>query len=178
MTETHASSTRYLQCLSFAHLFFALSPLPLYAQASNLPDLTISAIQAHLLSTKTGQLSPDVLATTTAPNVSLNNIIAGDNASISTLVKIRLSLADVKRLPQQAIVRLVATERGKRGSRVVLDQSSRVGPFSGDGMSYVGFWLASTGCATISLKATLNATVSSAKQSSTMSSVIPFSCNE
>ncbi len=118
--------------------------------------------------------------------IALNNVITGDNASTSTLVKVKLALADVKRLPQQVTVRLVATERGKRGARVVLDQSSRVGPFSADGVSYVGFWLANTGCASISLRATVtvakqtaaHAQAARSAPSAAMTSVIPFSCNE
>jgi hypothetical protein len=161
-----------LQRAVFVQLLFALSmlTLPLHGNAATSPDLAVTGIQAHLLLTKTGQLSPDVLGTAAA----LNNVVAGENASTSTLVKVKLSLADPKRLPQQATVRLVATERGKRGARVVLDQSSRVGPFSAEGVSYVGFWLANTGCASISLRATVTA----AKQSSALSSVIPFTCNE
>lgn len=182
MNETPIPPPRRLQRLTcrqrsvLAPLLFAaaLVALPLHAAPANPPDLAISAIQAHLLFTKTGQLSPDVLTASAAP---LSNVIAGENASTSTLVKVRLTLADAKRLPQQATVRLVATERGKRGARVVLDQSSRVGPFSADGVSYVGFWLANTGCASISLRASVTAARQSA-QSAAMTTMIPFSCNE
>ncbi len=173
---------RRLQPALFTPLLLALLvlALPVHGRAANAanaviaPDLTVTAIQAHLLLTKTGQLSPDVLGPS-AP--SLGNVIAGDNASTSTLVKVKVSLADPKRLPQQATLRLVATEQGKRGARVVLDQSSRVGPFSADGVSYVGFWLPNTGCTSISLRASV-AAAKQAAQSAALTAVIPFACNE
>ena len=67
-------------------------------------------------------------------------------------------------VPANAQVRLIAFEGGMAGSasrragaadRVILNALGKLGPVDDQGVTYVGFWLASTGCRTVTLKATL-----------------------
>jgi hypothetical protein len=170
----HQSRARLTWLAPFTLCFALWLALPLPSRAAEPPDVSVTAIQAHLFLSGTGQLSADVLGDSSP---SLVNVVAGDDASISTLVTLKLTLANPKRTPARAQVSLVATEQTKRGPRAMLNQTSRVGPFSKDGVSYVGFWLPNTGCASIALRATVTYAQQNVR-SPALTSVIPFSCNE
>ncbi len=176
MLKTHALLPRTRKAVRPAlWALLALLTLPLASHAAEPPDVSVAAIQAHLFLTGTGQISADVLGESSA---SLVNVVATDDASISTLVKVKVKITGPRRSLPLTQVRLVATEQTKkRGTRVMLDQRSRVGPFSADGVSYVAFLLPNTGCASIALRATVTYAQQNV-QSPALTSVIPFSCNE
>lgn len=139
------------------------------------PAPQVSGFQAFLFNSKTGTLSPDVLAANTA----LGNVPAGDYASVSTLVVVRIDIGKDMPVPDAAQLRLVASEagaatRGKAAARIVLDRTAKLGPVGPDGATHIGFWLTGTGCRTITLKATLL----TGKVSSASSTVLPFACYE
>ncbi len=86
-------------------------------------------------------------------------------------------------IPDKARIRLLATEsgsmpfaanRGKASSRVMLDSTSGLGPVSAEGTTHVGFWLAGTGCRSISLKASLIGV----RDAAALTEVLPFACYE
>lgn len=140
----------------------------------------ISGFQAHLFNSKTGALSGDMLGKG-APE--MGNVPSGEFASVSTFVVVKVELGKEAAIPQNAQVRLVATESGSmpyapnrksESNRIILDHSSRLGPVNADGNTYVGFWLADTGCKAISLKASLLGL----KDKPSLTGILPFSCYE
>jgi hypothetical protein len=140
----------------------------------------IAGFQAHLFNSKTGELSDDMLAKGAHE---MGNVPAGDFASISTFIVVKVDLGKEAPIPLNAQVRLVATESDsmpfaakpkKERNRIILDRTSRLGPVNTDGNTYVGFWLASTGCKSISLKAFLLGL----KDKPSLTGVLPFACYE
>lgn len=140
----------------------------------------IAGFQAYLFNSRTGALSGDMLAQG-APE--LGNVPSGRFASVSTLVVVKIELGRDAPIPDKARVRLLATESGsmpfaanrsKTSNRVILDSVSGLGPVSADGTTHVGFWLAGTGCRSISLKATLVGV----KDAAALTGVLPFACYE
>jgi hypothetical protein len=142
--------------------------------------LRLAGFHAYLFNSRTGQLSQDMLA---AGAPELGNVPAGKFGSISTLVVVRLEAGPNAPLPKDAQVRLVAQETGssrfasssaKSRDRILIDKTSRVGPFDDSGVSYVGFWLDSTGCRTVSLKAYLV----TRRTAAPLTGLLPFACYE
>ena len=140
----------------------------------------IAGFQAHLFYSKTGTLSDDMLAKG-APE--MGNVPFGELASVSTFIVVKIELGKDTPIPQNAQVRLVATESGsmpfaaksqKESNRIILDSTSRLGPANTDSNTYVGFWLPSTGCKTISLKAYLLGL----KDKPSLTGLLPFACYE
>lgn len=160
-------------------VLLALAPgLPAPAVAQH--PVRIAGFQAYLFNSRTGALSGDMLAKD-APE--LGNVPSGKFASVSTLVVVRIELGKDAPIPDKARIRLLATEsgsmpfaanRGKASSRVMLDSTSGLGPVSAEGTTHVGFWLAGTGCRSISLKASLIGV----KDAAALTEVLPFACYE
>jgi|APLak6261664640_1056046.scaffolds.fasta_scaffold41281_1 hypothetical protein len=162
----------------FVWICFAIVLLASTAVAQN--TARIAGFQAHLFNSKTGALSDDMLAKG-APE--MGNVPAGDFASVSTFIVVKVELGKEAPIPQNAKVRLVATESSsmsfavkpkKESDRIILDRTSGLGPVNTDGNTYVGFWLASTGCKSISLKASLLGL----KEKPSLTEVLPFACYE
>ena len=139
----------------------------------------VAGFQAFLFNSKTGALSGDVLA---KDGPELGNVSSGRFASVSALVVARIEFGKQAPVPK-AQVRLVATESGsmpfaasraKAANRVILDRTSDLGPVNADGTTYVGFWLAGTGCRSLSLKASLIGL----KDAVPLTGVLPFACYE
>ncbi|MES2057435.1 MAG: hypothetical protein V4564_15990 [Pseudomonadota bacterium] len=154
---------------------FAMAAMALPGAVHAGPAPQIAGFQAFLFNSRTGALSPDVLAAGTP----LGNVPAGDQASVSTLVVVRVDFGKDMPIPDAAQVRLVASEagprtRGKPVARILLDRTSKIGPVAADGTTHIGFWLADTGCRTITLKATLL----NGKAGATRDSELPFACYE
>lgn len=150
----------------------------LTAFAQKAPE--ISGIQAKLFNSKTGTFSTNVLAEG-APE--LGNVPAGDLASVSVFVTVKIDLGPKASVPKNLSVRLVASEntsqpfaanKGKAGSRVILNSTSKLGPVDSNGKTFVGFWLTGTGCRSVTLKAALIGVQNSA----TKTEVLPFACYE
>lgn len=140
----------------------------------------IAGFQAFLFNSQTGALSGDMLAKG-APE--MGNVPSGEFASVATLVVVKIEFGKEAAIPEKAQVRLVATESGSMpfavnrtntGDRVILNKTSGLGPISPEGATYVGFWLADTGCRTISLKASLIGV----KDAASLTGVLPFACYE
>lgn len=139
----------------------------------------VAGFQAFLFNSRTGALSGDVLA---KDGPELGNVPSGKYASVATLVVARIEFGKQAAVPK-AQVRLVATESGsmpfaasraKSASRVILDRTSELGPMNADGTTYVGFWLAGTGCRSISLKAS----IVGIKNAVPLTGILPFACYE
>lgn len=139
----------------------------------------VAGFQAYLFNSKTGALSGDVLA---RGGPELGNVPGGEYASVATLVVARVEFGRQSAIPK-ARVRLVASEsaampfatgRAQPGGRVIHDRTADLGPVNADGTSYVGFWLAGTGCRAISLKATLVGI----KDAAALTGSLPFACYE
>ena len=109
-------------------LAFALG-LPASAFAQH--PVRSAGFQAYLFNSRTGALSGDMLA---------------KDAPIPDKARIRLLATESGFMP-------FAANRGKASSRVMLDSTSGLGPVSAEGAPHAGFWLAGTGCRSISLKA-------------------------
>ncbi len=140
----------------------------------------ISEIQARAFNSRTGEFSENLLA---AGAPELGNMPSGELASVSTFIIIKIEFGKGSPIPKDAKVRLVATESGsmpfaakpaKLGKRIILDSSNGLGPVDPDGNTYVGFWLKTTDCRSVALKASL---IGLAK-TSTMSETLPFTCYE
>ncbi len=158
-------------------LYFAML---LSAPAGAQNTARIAGFQAHFFNSRTGALSVDMLAKG-APE--MGNVPFGELASVSTFIVVKVELGKEAPIPNNAQVRLVATESSsmsfaakpeKKSSRIILDRTSRLGPVNTEGNTYVGFWLASTGCKAISLKASLLGL----KQGSSLTEILPFACYE
>jgi hypothetical protein len=143
------------------------------------PPAHLGGFQALLFNSKTGAFSADVLA----DNRPLGNVPIGESASVSTFVIVDVHLVKDAPVPRNLRVRLVAIDSGampfspkqpSARSRVILDQTSTVGPVNPDGVTHVGFWLAATGCRTILLKASLLGV----RGATPISTVLPFACYE
>lgn len=153
-----------------------ISIIPTIAQES----ARISEIQAKAFNSKTGTFSEDLLA---AGAPELGNMPSGEMASVSTFVIVKVEFGKGSPIPQNAKIRLVATEnnslpfaekKAKQGKRIILDTSNKLGPVDQNGATYVGFWLHTTDCRTIALSATLTGLA----KTSTMSEILPFTCYE
>jgi hypothetical protein len=142
----------------------ALPQAPAYPQ--------VSGFSAYLLNSRTGTLSGDMIG----HDDELGNVPAGPLSSVSTLVVVRVAFGPEAALPANGRVRLVATAAARPGAarRVLLDRVARLGPVADDGTTHIGFWLDDTGCATITLRATLTAGPATASKQE----VLPFTCNE
>lgn len=143
-------------------------------------SVSLTGFQVLLFNSKTGLFSEDILK---KGGPELGNVPIGEFASISTLVIVKVKIAKDAPIPQDLRVRLVAIESGslpfaakstKRPDRVILDQKARLGPVNEQGLSHVGFWLADTGCRSITLKASLIGI----PVSQSISEVLPFTCYE
>jgi hypothetical protein len=152
----------------------------LFAPAAAQNTVRIAGFQAHLLNSRTGALSGDMLAKGASE---MGNVPSGELASVSTFVVVKVELGKESAIPQNAQVRLIATESGSmpyatnrknERNRIILDHTSRLGSVNADGNTYVGFWLADTGCKTISLKASLLGL----KDKSSLTGILPFTCHE
>ena len=128
----------------------------------------VVSIRALLFNNRTGTFSEDVIADTSR----VGNVPAGDYASTSTLIVVRVAFARDRDYPS-ARVRLVATA-GERRPRVVLDRTVRIGAIGADKATHVGFWLTDTGCVPLKLVATLTTPGPTA----TGRAAVPFTCNE
>ncbi len=137
------------------------------------PALGVSAIEARLFHNKTGTFSDNILG----PNAQgLQNVFAGEKSSVSTLVVVKVSFTEPKRVVGDAKVRLVARKQRFRqsGSRLLLDQVAELGAPSKEGVSYVGFWLHGTDCGAVNIKVVVTA----GKRSVNAIETIAFQCNE
>lgn len=142
------------------------------------PALRVTGFQAYLFNSSTGEMSQDVLAKD-APE--LANVPFGKFASISVLVVVKVELEPQTPVPERAQIRLVAVESGSAPfapkskdtrDRTILDKTSKLGPLSAKGSGYVGFWLDSTGCHTINLKAS----VAGLREAVPVPAVLRFTC--
>ncbi len=140
----------------------------------------ILEIQARAFNSKTGSFSENLLA---AGAPELGNVPSGEMASVSTFIIVKVDFGKDSPIPKNAKVHLVATENGsmpfaskptRQSKRVILDSSNNLGPADPDGNTYIGFWLKTTDCRSVSLTATL---IGLAK-TSTISEVLPFTCYE
>ncbi len=140
--------------------------------------VSLAGFHVFLFNNKTGGFSNDMLTRSASE---FGNVPTGELASVSTLVIVKVKIAKQASVSQNLRVRLIAIESGsipfaakstKRLDRVILDQRARLGPFNEDGITYVGFWLADTGCRSITLKASLIGTPQS------ISELLPFTCYE
>lgn len=136
------------------------------------PSLTI---EARLFGGRTGKFSDNVLA---PDGPVLGNVVMGEDASTSTFVTVRIGPG----VRPGAKVRLVAREHQRpradgapgTGSRKILDQTVAIAGAS-DAASYVGFWLAGTGCAPVTLTAYLQV---SGLDTVSSRATLGFVCNE
>jgi len=142
--------------------------------------IILSGFQALLFNSKTGLLSADILAKSGSE---LGNVPIGEFASVSTFIIVKVQIAKHVPVPDNLRVRLIASEVGsipfaekpiKSRARVILDQEASLGPVNEEGVTYVGFWLANTGCKTITLKASLVGMVTT----QSISNILPFACYE
>lgn len=161
---------------AFAIVFSFIFIISVSAQES----ARIAAIQAKAFNSRTGSFSENLLAKG-AP--ALGNMPSGEMSSVSTFIIIKIEFGKGSPIPKNGKVHLVATESGsmpfaakpsKQGKRIILDSSNKLGPVDSDGNTYVGFWLNSTDCRSITLKATLTGLA----KTSTMSEILPFTCYE
>ena len=159
-------------------LLLAVLVYSLTAFAQNPPE--ISGFQANLFNSKTGSFSTDVFV---AGAPELGNIPAGEFASVSVFVAVKIDLGQNTSVPKTLSVRLIATEkislpfapqRSRANSRVILNSVSKIGPVAEDGKTFVGFWLNAVGCRSITLKATLVGV----KNAVSKTEVLPFACYE
>jgi hypothetical protein len=106
----------------------------------------------------------------------LQNVFAGEKSSVSTLIVVKLSLAEPKRAVNDAKVRLIARKQRFRqtGSTLLLDQVAELGAPNKEGVSYVGFWLQGTDCGSVNLKVIVTAD----KRSMSTTDSIAFQCGE
>lgn len=123
--------------------------LPAHADTS----AQIAGFQAFLFNSGNGTFSPDVIKN----KIALGNVVASDYDSVSTFVVVDVDSGSAVPLPDTARLRLVATEAAKKGTRVLLDSTQRPKVTGNPGITHIGFWLADTGCAVITLRATLTA---------------------
>jgi len=142
-------------------------------------SVTLTGFQALLFNSKTGAFSADVLS----KHLQWGNVPAGEFASVSTLVIVKVQVPNSAPTPKGVRVRLTAIEKGsipfaakttKEPDRVILDRTEALGPVNADGVTNVGFWLSATGCRSITLKAFLVG-VTAAKP---ITEVLPFACYE
>ncbi len=141
----------YRSTLAVSLLGIATALAPISAQAGTAAQ--VAGFQAFLFNSGTGTFSPDVIKN----QIALGNVVASDYDSVSTFVVVDLDSGSDTPLPETARLRLTATEPGKKGVRVLLDSTQQPKPSGNPGMTHVGFWLADTGCAVITLRATLTA---------------------
>ena len=129
--------------------------IPTTAPISAQADATaqIAGFQAFLFNSGTGTFSPDVIKN----QIALGNVVASQYDSVSTFVVVDVDSGSDTPLPNTARLRLTATEAGKKGTRVLLDSTQRPKTTGNPGLTHIGFWLADTGCAAITLRATLTA---------------------
>lgn len=138
-------------------------------------------LHAYLFYNKTGQLSKDILA---KDGPELGNTVT-ESTSTFVVVEVRSEIGQ-KSIPSKTQIRLIATQGGNSAvvsdttkkqpphpDKVLLDKVNRIGPGGETGVTYVGFWLPDTGCASITLKAS----IVSAK-TSPQTAVLGFACYE
>ncbi len=163
-----------------AFLYSLAVALALAMPAAAQGTVRLGAFKAYLFSSKTGSLSADMLAKG-APE--LGNVPSGDYASVSTFIAVRVDIDHEAPVPQSLRVRLLATESGampfasgrtRARDRIILDSNGTLGPANADGSTYVGFWLANTGCRSIKLEAHLVGV----KNAPTLAETLPFTCYE
>jgi hypothetical protein len=137
------------------------------------PPVIVLGIEARLFHNKTGTFSDNVLGTAAQ---GLQNVFAGEKSSVSTLIVVKLSLAEPKRAVNDAKVRLIARKQRFRqtGSTLLLDQVAELGAPNKEGVSYVGFWLQGTDCGSVNLKVIVTAD----KRSMSTTDSIAFQCGE
>ena len=159
-------------------LLFLLAPHHLNSYADQ--PVAIDGLQALLFNSRTGAFSRDILAKD-APD--LGNVPAGEFASVSAFVIVRVRPGRNAPATKDVRVRLVATESGSLPfaakdtsgrDRVILDQTAALGPVNSDGLTHVGFWLARTGCRSV----VLNVTILGVPGAKSTSKVLPFACYE
>lgn len=133
-------------------IWLCLAPLLVGAAPPAPPPITIAAF---LMSSETGQLSPNAINN---PNLLGNSIadtalirvkVAGGRGAPS-FIGARLRL--IARVPRGAV--MVGGGKSQAG-RLILDHTVRLGPAGADGNTYAGFWLEDVGCAPIKLDVTL-----------------------
>ena len=113
----------------------------------------VTGFQAFLFNSGNGTFSPDVIKN----HLALGNVVASEYDSVSTFVVVDVDSGSDTPLPATARLRLTATEAGKNSTRVLLDSTQRPKTTGNPGVTHIGFWLADTGCAVITLRATLTA---------------------
>lgn len=142
--------------------------------------VTIDGLQALLFNSKTGAFSGDILG---KDPPDLGNVPAGEFASVSTLVIVRVRMGKDAPASKDVRVRLVATESGSlpfaaKGvsgrDRVILDQTAVLGPVNPEGVTHVAFWLARTGCRSVAL----NATILGVPGAKSIGKILAFTCYE
>ena len=162
--------------LKYALLILAGTGITAYADQA----VSLTGFQALLFNSKTGVFSDDMLIKSGSE---LGNAPIGELASVSTLIIVKVKFAKHAPISQSLRVRLIAIETGsmpfaskskKWRDRVILDQKAILGSVNDEGFTHVGFWLANTGCRSITLKASLIGI--STPQS--ISGVLPFACYE
>jgi hypothetical protein len=152
---------------------FLLVGTAAYAEDAG-PRLTI---EARLFGSTTGKLSENVLA---PDGPELGNVVMGENASTSTFVVVHIAAEPP--LQAGAKIRLLAVETPGEGQPApapggaLLDSAVDVpATAAGNKDTYVGFWLADTGCTPIALKAEL--LVAEAPTASA-DATLDFTCHE
>ena len=142
------------------------------------PELPSLVLHAYLFYNKTGQLSKDILA---KDGPALGNTVTD---STSTFVVVEVKPQNGQSMPSNTQIRLMATEGGNSAmvsdtkrpphpNKIILDKVSRIGPSSDTGVTHVGFWLADTGCASVTLKASIVGA-----KTAPQTAVLGFACYE
>lgn len=145
-------------------LFLLLHSTFGWAQGSH-----IEAIQARLFLSHSGTFSDPITDKTKLWNTLIGEGFAAGEPSGATLVDVILSgKPDSYQKASIVVLEVRSSETKKLVSRFEQD----VGVFSPEGRFHVGFWLANTGCLSLSL----TARIKGAKR--TMNRVLPFDCGE
>jgi len=135
----------------------------------------LSSIRAHLFESKTGQLSEDIL---NSGSSDLRNTIAGVHAANATLVVIEVSgsaggiYTGARGPNSKYYVHLVAQEQGRKDA--LIDRALVLPVLGSDGKGYLSFLIHQSGCAPVSLIASLEGQ----RPSKPVKRLLSFSCGE
>jgi hypothetical protein len=146
-------------------------------------DVTISRLEAHIFYDHTASFSRDVLAD---PGFLLRNVPVGggsaEGPSNATLLLVRVSGPSGLYLPGWRVAASAQWSRTRtspdgnsRAETARLDSEAEVGSFGADGYSFVGFWLAGTGCNPVTITVRLR---TGSVEKPLFRASIPFTCGE
>lgn len=143
--------------LGSAWAVLAIAPLLVGAAPSDVPRITM---EAFLLSSETGKLSPDAITHTEL----LGNAIIGAATAKAALIRVKVALESGATTSSDTKLRLLAhVPRGafyvggakSEAGRIIMDRTVGLGPTGPDGNAYAAFLLYDVGCSPLSLDATL-----------------------